>query len=88
MKGLDPYEAWRRARREPEIGGNFADRVMARVRRYEAARQAAPAGRDVAGWMFSRRWVAAALLVLGFGAGLIRFGWALAVILCTPAGGF
>jgi hypothetical protein len=93
MSGQDLYDSWRRKRAAAEPREGFADRVMDRVRRLEAERGAAPtglssAGEDLAGWLFSRRYVAAALLIAAAIIGLVRFGSVTAMILATLSGGY
>jgi hypothetical protein len=85
----DPsYEAWKRERSTAAVPAGFADRVMDRVRRTRRPAKPRWAETDPATWLFSRRYLAAAVFVLAAGAGLMRLVSVMAMILLTPAGGY
>ena len=81
------YEAWRQARRTVAPPEGFADRVMSNVRRTTKAKPHW-ANVDLTTWIFSRRYVAAALFVVAAGLGLLRLVSVAITILATPSGGF
>jgi hypothetical protein len=85
----DPhYEAWRKARSDVSPPADFTDRVMSHVRRTRVAVKPRRAGADPATRLFSRRYLAAALVVLAVCLGVLRLVSVVAMILATPSGGF
>jgi hypothetical protein len=82
----DPsYEAWKRERSTAAVPAGFADRVMDRVRRIR--KPAKPRWSDIT-WLFSRRYLAAAVFILAACAGMLRLVSVMVMILATPSGGY
>jgi hypothetical protein len=70
MKPHEVFEVWQARQAQGDVGREFTDRVMAAIRRREAARVVGPLAplRRIA----ARPWAKAAALILGMLLGLAR----------------
>jgi len=88
MNRPQTYEDWKRRRSAVRAGEDFADRVMDRISQCQQQPEGGAASAGGLARLVSRRYVAAALLLVSFAIAIIRIASVVAFILVRPVEGF
>jgi hypothetical protein len=81
----DPYQGWMETRRKVPVPGYFPDRVLDAIRSRRASADQVP---DVFHRLIVNPYAAAGLLLVVLGAGILRIGVSLVLVLVSPGEGF